>query len=326
MVPGIKRRVIQTALALGALLWAADLAYRLIEDISYANREQCVLFRVLPRMGFIAYEYLFETIVIVFLSVFVAVMLGRWFSRFARFFPRNPIAAFFFGSLVPVCSCAAIPLISSMEGKLKFRTTMSFVLAAPLLSPQILVLSFSVLGPRYALLRIASSFVLVMITAFLLGALRRQSETLTPAAVAGCDRSCQAASPDPYLAAYDLFKRVLPFLIAAGALGVLLEWVGPRRFLLGYTHVRGPLGILLMIGVGIPIYFCNGAEVLFLRPLMSHGFPMGTAIAVSLTSTAICLSSIAMLFRFMGRRLTVVLLGAVILITLSIALVLNAVV
>ncbi len=73
-----------------------------------------------------------------------------------------------------------------------------------------------------------------------------------------------------------------------------------------------------------PFYFCNGAEVLFLRPLVNHGFPLGTAVAFSLTSPAICTTSIAMLFKIIGKRLTVALVACVALISLALALLINA--
>ena len=48
---------------------------------------------------------------------------------------------------------------------------MTFVVAAPLLSPYIIVLSFTALGPRYAVLRILSSFVLAATTGLVVAAL-----------------------------------------------------------------------------------------------------------------------------------------------------------
>ena len=57
--------------------------------------------------------------------------------------------------------------------------------------------------------------------------------------------------------------------------------------------------------------------------LLSHGFPIGMAIAFSMTSTAVCTTSIAMLFRIIGVRLTIALVGCVIGISLASALLFN---
>ncbi len=318
-----KRNLIRFSLIASVLLWAADVVYKVAGDISYINRQKCILFRILPRPGFLIYEYIFETLIIVFVGTFIAVVLARQFSRLKRFLPNNPATAFLYGSLIPVCSCAAIPLLSSMRGKMKFSTTMSFVLAAPLLSPYIIVLSFSVLGFRYGVLRILSSFVLVMLTAIVLGAFRRKDGPVDMAAMAGCSRSCGPQETDIYFQTLAIFKGLLPFLLLAGALGIALEYFGTRDLLLRDMFGGGVGSILAWILVGVPLYFCHGAEVLFLRPLMNHGFPMGTGIAFSLTSTAICTTSIAMLMRMIGARLTIILISCVVAISLGLALIMN---
>jgi hypothetical protein len=323
----MKQRLIRAALVISALIMASDIVYKIVNNISYVNREKCVLFRVLPKTGFIILEYFFETVVIVFIGIFIAVLLSRWFQRFQRFFPKNPFTAFLYASVIPVCGCGVIPLLSSMEGRMKFSTTMSFVLSASLLSPYVIVLSFSVLGFRYGVLRVVSSFTLVMVTAYILGFLKREDTRAEPQwIVAGCAKTCDGEDGDVYLETYEMFKRLLPYLLIGGALGVILELMGPRVFLMNRQTGRGLIGTFVWVLIGVPLYFCNGAEVLFLRPLVTHGFPLGTAVAFSLTSTVICTTSIAMLFRIIGKRLTVALVACVAFVSLALALLINAVI
>jgi uncharacterized membrane protein YraQ (UPF0718 family) len=321
----LKQRLIRAALILGALIWASDIIYKIVNNVSYVNREKCVLYRVLPKAGFIIFEYFIETLVIVFVGIYIAVLLGRWFQRFQRFFPKNPFTAFLYASLIPVCGCGVIPLLSSMKGRMKFTTTMSFVLAASLLSPYVLVLSFSVLGFTYGALRIVSSFVLVIVSAYILGFLQRDTVNTEPVWIGtGCAKTCNGQDGDVYLETFEMFKSLLPYLLVGGALGVLLELIGPRFFLLNRQTGGGLVGVFVWTLIGVPLYFCNGAEVLFLRPLVSHGFPLGTAVAFSLTSTVICTTSIAMLLKIIGKRLTVVLVACVVLISLITALLINS--
>jgi hypothetical protein len=304
---------------------ASDIVYKIVNNISYINRERCVIYLALPKAGFIIFEYFLETLVIVFLGIYIAVLLGRWFLRYQRFFPKNPFTAFLYASVIPVCGCGVIPLLSSMQGRMKFVTTMSFVLAASLLSPYVLVLSFSVLGVTYGVLRIVSSFIVVMATAYILGLLKRDDARAEPVwIVAGCAETCDGKEGDVYLETYKMFKSLLPYLLIGGGLGVLLELIGPRFFLMNRQTGGGLIGAFVWVLIGVPLYFCNGAEVLFLRPLVNHGFPLGTAVAFSLTSTAICTTSIAMLFKIIGKRLTVALVACVALISLALALLINA--
>jgi uncharacterized membrane protein YraQ (UPF0718 family) len=188
------------------------------------------------------------------------------------------------------------------------------------------VLSFSVLGVRYALARIVTSFLLVMVTAHLLDLLvARRAGKVDAALAGGCDRGCAGERRDLLLETGAIFRRLLPYLIVAGAFGVAIEHLGPRTTALAQGSLGGVVGILAMILIGTPLYFCNGAEVLFLRPLINHGFPLGTAVAFSLTSTAVCTASIAMLLKLLGVRLTVLLVACLLTLSLAAALVLNRV-
>jgi uncharacterized membrane protein YraQ (UPF0718 family) len=200
-----------------------------------------------------------------------------------------------------------------MKGRMRFPTTVAFVIAALLLSPHIIVLSFSVLGFRYGVLRILSSFLLAMLTVMVLGAFDRKRRAKDASRiVAGCDKNWGRQDGDIYFQTFAIFKRLLPFLIVAGGMGVLLQYFSARDLVLHGVFGDGFAGIMTWILVGVPLYFCHGAEVVFLRPLMNQGFPVGTGIAFSLTSTAICTTSIVTLFRLISGRLTVILIGCII--------------
>ena len=150
------------------LFFSADIVYKTVNNITYLNRESCILYRMLPKIGFLFFEYFVELFLIVIVGIFFAAMLESMFAKYKRFYPSNTITAFFYASLLPVCACTTIPLISSMKGKLPFRTIITFVVAAPLLSPYIIMLSFSVLGMTYGILRIVSAFLMAMISGVVL--------------------------------------------------------------------------------------------------------------------------------------------------------------
>lgn len=322
----MKRLAIKIILITAAALFLVDFGYKTVKNISYLERERCVLYQALPRSSFLVFEYVFETIVMVLLGTYAAVAVGRWFEQRSRFFPQNPVTAFLCASVVPVCSCAVLPLLSSMHGRMRFKTIMAFVLAAPLLSPQIIVLSFSVLGSTYALFRIGASFLLVMAVVHFLDLFRNGSDNLEITAIKpGCRSSCTDVSQDVYLETYALFKKLLPYVGVAGIIGLLIEQTGPRDWLLGIPFDHGIGGVALVSLVGVPLYLCNGADVLLLRPLLNHGFPLGTGIVFSLTSTAICTASLAMLLKLIGRRMSIALVLSLLVVAILLGIVLNGV-
>jgi len=321
----LKRTTIRALIIFSITLLGVDIVYKTINNIDYFTRQKCILNRLLPKGGFLFFEYFIELTIVVFVGIFLATLLKKYFSTYQRFYPKNVIGAFVYASLIPMCACAVIPLLKTMKGTLNFRTLMTFIVAAPLLSPYIITLSFSVLGAKYGILRIACSFILAVSSGYVLEFFDNKRDKVTlDKPKTGDDRFYPAQATDIYLDTYSIFRKILPYLILAGIAGIAFELLPLKNFLLDFKITNNLLGITMVILIGIPLYFCYGAEVLVLRPLVCSGnFPLGTAMAFSLTSTAICITSIVVLFKFLGKRLTTILLGNIIIATLILSYLIN---
>jgi len=313
-----RRRIGRWVVIASLFFVAGDFAYKTANHITYATREKCIIYRALPRPAFLVFEYFIELGAMVVVGVFFARLLAGWFHRYGGWYPRRPITAFLYGSLLPVCACTAIPLTRAMRGKLPLRTTIAFVLAAPLLSPYIIVLSFGLLGAKYGVLRIVTSCLLAVSAGYVVEWLggRRAVEGDAPANPCG-HACCPFAPRDACADTVGILWSILPWLLVAGAVGVGMELLTPVRWLEGLKTTPDLLRTMAAIAMGVPLYLCNGAEVLLLRPLMHQGgISYGTAIAFSLTSTSICTTSFVMLLKFVGTRATIVLVAHVVIGTL----------
>jgi uncharacterized membrane protein YraQ (UPF0718 family) len=72
------------------------------------------------------------------------------------------------------------------------------------------------------------------------------------------------------------------------------------------------------------MYYCNGADVILLKPLIAHsGLSLGTAMAFSLTSTSICITAIVMLVKFLNKKLTIILVASIMVLTFILGLLIN---
>ncbi len=318
--PGLTRRelLMKYMVFTSMFILLVDLIYKSVFGITYSNREDCILYTNLPHIGFLVYEYLVELMLVVILGVYIAALIERRFSRIRRFMPTNPFTAFLYASLIPVCSCTAIPLVKAMKDKVPLRVVISFVVAAPLLNPYIIVLSTMVLGPRYTLLRVGCSLILAVSTGFIVERFVRLSEksTLDPRTFKN-DKGCKRKTGNVYESVYVILREAFPYLLAAGLLGITIEYLVPVKLLKGIDFNGNMLGTLSVMAVGVPIYLCNGADVLFMQPLLLNGhFQLGTAMAFSLTSTSVCVTSLVLLAKFLGRKPTLVILLCVVSITL----------
>lgn len=318
-----KTRIIKIALILSFILVIADAIYKSIQNISYLNRSNCILYKTLPKIGFLIFEYLIELSILVFIGIFLAALLEKHFIRFKGFFPKNPLSTFIYASLLPVCACAAIPLIKTMKEKMRFNILVTFLVAAPLLNPYIIFLSFNVLGVKYGIARILSAFILAASSGYLLAFFKKKQLALMPLNSLCHESNCGEKEENLYLKTYTIFKSILPYILLAGILAICLEMFSVKKSIIGFMREKSLAGNMAVILISIPLYLCNGTDVLLLRPLICSGVPMGTGIAFSLTSTAICISSFLMLVKFIGIRLSLILVAHIIIVTLILSQTIN---
>lgn len=300
-----------------------DTIYKYYNGITYLSRQNCILFSTLPRWAFLIYEYFFELIMLVLVGIFTAALVEKYFLRLNKIIPHNMFTAFLYASILPVCSCGVVPLSRTLQDKIPLRVMVTFIISAPLLNPYILVLSATVLGIRYMLLRIVCSFILAISIGYIAEAFGNLLDTsgTNTGQVCSSGKSCRAVSSDVYASTLQIFKMLIPFLAIAAILGIGMEMFAEDLLLPGLKFDNHLAGMLLVIFIGIPVYFCNGADVLFLKPFVVHNnLPLSTAMAFSLTSTSICISSIVLLTKFIGKKLTIVILISIALVTILLCL------
>ncbi|MDX8340639.1 permease [Draconibacterium sp. IB214405] len=289
-------------------LLLADFIYKSYYGINYQTRENCILYTNLPRWAFLIYEFSFDLFMTVLVGIFIGTLLQKHFTKYKRFYPRNQFSAFLYAAVIPVCSCSAIPMMGAMQGQLRLRTIITFVVAAPLLNPYIVALSFTVLGNEYAFLRIVSSLLVALGAGYFAEFVAPKTAISDPEKLLNCssNSTCTVPGKSIYSETFRIFKKLFPYLLIAGLISLAFEVFQPTELLEKFQLKEGPLSSAVFILIGMPIYFCNGADILFLQPLVNYGdLSMGSSIAFSLTSTAICVSSFMMLLKYLGKKLTI---------------------
>lgn len=319
--PKLAKTLVLSAIALTVV----DMVYANINGIHMLNRDTlCILATSLPRWAFLAYEHLLELAVVVLLGVFAGVIVEAYIFKMKRFLPKNQMTAFLYGAFLPICSCGAIPLVETMKQRVSLRVIVTFLIAAPILNPYIIVLSISVMGINYALIRIASSLVLAISLGILVQWLGQKYLSNELGKYELCDVDCKTTSTDPFVKTLLMTKKLLPYILIGGLLSFGLELFNPKQFLSTFNFSNPWLSIAIMLVIGIPLYVCNGADILLLKPLMTYtDLTLGSAMVFSLTASAVCVSSIVMLSKFLGTKLTALLIACLTVVTVIIGAGLN---
>ena len=299
--------------------------YMNIMGFSSLSHDACFVYKSIPRWLFLVYENAFELFIVVVLGVFAGVMAEVYFARIERFYPKTQLLAFLYGSLLPVCACGVLPLIESLKKHTSLKVIITLVIAAPLLNPYIIFVSFSVLGVKYAVLRIISSFILAMASGVIVEQASKRIRTFQLGVYQNCSMDCAIENEsDPFVKTMRMTRKLIPYMAIAAAFSILFQIVNPRTFLEQLHFAREPYTMIFMTLVGIPLYVCNGADVLFLKPLLAYtDLTMGSAMAFSLSASAICVASIIMLAKFLGKPLTAVLVVTVGVLTMAIGTAIN---
>ena len=234
--------------------------------------------------------------------------------------PMAVVLAAMAGGLLPGCACAAMPLAAALiTAGAGLGVTTAFLMAAPLLSPQTVVLTWAMLGPKFALSRvffalagaIATGLIFLRlekagINGFALPLQPQQEKSSACSAEKDC---CCHAARKSFLKSFVVVTADLSKYFMLGMLlAALFTWIVPENAI--KEHIgSGPLAYLLALVVGIPVYVCEGEEVPLTFALLSKGVAAGPAFTFMLGAVGTCIPTIAIAFRLLGKKPTWCYLG-----------------
>jgi len=219
-----------------------------------------------------------------------------------------------FASIVPMCSCAAVPVAHSLllSKKMTLRAVVAFLFVMPVLNPFVIFVGSTVISLEYTVLRIASVFLLAIMTGLLVERFTGVKEE-GPLGMAcyscqGCSKAVPVGAHNPrpsvLLSTYDILSGFFLYMIIGIAIGAAVAMYLPAPVVGKYLS-SNTLGLLLATTVGLPIFICSGEEILILKPLLDLGLPMGHAIAFTIAGNGICLASLPILYPVFGKKGTI---------------------
>jgi uncharacterized protein len=219
------------------------------------------------------------------------------------------------GAILPICSCGVIPLgIGAFKCGTARGTTLAFMTAAPTVSPVMVLLSLSLLGPSLTMVFVAvalSGALLIGLAGnWLLGgeserAFRAsQGELSEDEQIPASTRGNFAAKIKGAVkwAFWDLgsdvsFDLLIGLSIAAAVITLLpMEWIATW---LGKQHIATLFYVIL---IGIPVYTCSVPSVPVVRSLLLFGMSPGAAVAYLFAGPATNLGELKALSRQMGKK------------------------
>ena len=266
---------------------------------------------------------------------FVAGILHEFISAelIARHLGKSSLGsvlkAAIFGVPLPLCSCGVIPPTMALRKAGASRgSVLSFLIATPTSGVDSIAATYSLLGPLFAAYRVAASFVAAIfsgVTANILDKTPDDPEEETDATDHRRSGGLWEMTKDVFHYAFiELLSEIGKWLIIGILIGGVITYLLPDDFFGGALQ-PGLLTILLMAAVSVPIYVCATGSIPIAAALMIKGLNPGAAFVFLLAGPATNSVAITVISKFLGKKSTIIYLTTLILSSIGLGLLLDAV-
>ena len=237
---------------------------------------------------------------------------------------RSIFLASLFGVPLPLCSCGVIPVFSYLRkhGASKSSTT-SFLISTPQTGVDSILVTYSLLGPIFAIFRPIIAFISGLIGGTLISVLDSDYDDTIDKSIE-CDEDCcdEESSTIYRIFNYGFVKLpqdIVTPLIVGIICAVLISYFIPHNY---FENIgTGILGMFIMLILGIPSYICATASVPIALALHLKGFSMGALIVFLMSGPATNMATISVAIKQLGKKSAVIYLFSIILCSFSAGLI-----
>lgn len=236
-----------------------------------------------------------------------------------------------FGVPLPLCSCGVIPVSMSLHKHGASRgATIAFLLSTPQTGVDSIFVTYSLLGPVFAIVRPVAA----LVTGFVGGILVNLFGPKETAPAQPADQAQESGAIISHRQKFlnglkygfvtlprDIGKPLLFGLVVAAIISALV----PDDFFAEYLG-KGLPAMLIMMAIGIPLYVCASASVPVAAALILKGLSPGAALVFLMTGPATNAAGLATIWNTLGRRTAILYLLSVAGCSLAAGLLLDAII
>lgn len=221
----------------------------------------------------------------------------------------NAISALL-GTVTPFCSCSSIPLFMGFTSAgLPVGVTFSFLISSPMVDLGSLVLLMSIFGAKVAVLYVLVGLVIAIAGGAIIEKMHMERYVENFILTAG---GVDIQAPElawreraRYAGAQvaTTFRKVFPYILVGVGIGAVIHnWI-PQDWVEMVLGSDNPLGVVLAVVVGVPMYADIFGTIPVAEALLAKGAQLGAILAFMMAVTTLSLPSIIMLRKAVKPRL-----------------------
>ena len=238
---------------------------------------------------------------------------------------KSVLKASVIGVPLPLCSCGVLPAALGLRRDgASLGAATSFLVSTPQTGVDSIVATWGVLGWPVALTKVVAAFLAGIVSGTIVDAsngnvteARKNPVTCVDVVAGGrLKRIWDYIFGSIFR---DIYRWLFLGIVISALIVVFVEPGALGRFAI----LRGPLGLLAALAVGIPLYVCSLASIPIAAALVYAGFPVGGALVFLMAGPATNAATMGAVFRVMGGRVFWTYLTSVIVVSLAAGLMLN---
>ena len=217
------------------------------------------------------------------------------------------------GVITPFCSCSAVPaFIGFVAAGVPIGVTLSFLIASPLVNEIAVGMLLTLFGWKIAALYIAAGLAIAVVAGWVLGRLgvqrwvepfvfetRLGGQVIDSTAGLTFEQRLRIGGEE----VVTILRKIWPYLLVGIGLGAVIHGWAPADVFARYAGSGNVFGVLVAVGIGIPLY-SNAAGIMpLVQVLHDKGLPMGTLLAFMMSVVALSLPELIMLRRVLKPQL-----------------------
>lgn len=290
--------------------------------------------QAIERFGYLLQRTFTSRIVSAFWDMFILVLpyfiLGILLVAFlVRLLPRldrwpffrsdsmlSIVIAALFGLISPLGTYIVVPIGAAMINMgFAVSPIIAFMVASPLINPNIFILTVGVLGIEMALARLVSAWLLGIFGGWVSRKLLQKHPIFFQPRHQANIRSKKERSYWGEVWAHTRF--VGKYFLIALLLSAMVRVMVPGEWIARTLGTNATMGVLIAVAMGVPLYSCGGAAIPIMKSLVDLGMAQGPVLAFFISGPATKLDTLYVFRSTFTSRvllfyLSITLIGAVV--------------
>ena len=222
------------------------------------------------------------------------------------------IIAALLGTVTSFCSCSSIPLFMGFTTSgLPLGVTFSFLISSPMVDFASLILLTSIFGWKIAIAYVVLGLVVAVAGGTIIEHLHMEDQVadFIRNGKSVCLAEEKLSQKQRLISALhsvsDTLKKVFPYILLSVAVGAIIHnWI-PENWIVSLLGKKNPLGVILAVFAGIPMYADIFGCISISESLLAKGALLGVVLSFMMAVTTLSLPSLIMLKKAIKTKLLV---------------------